>query len=77
MIVPHPDNLVAELLTLRELAKLLMVSERTAWGWAHDGISPPSVRIGKGTTRYVRSDYLAWIAGGCKPLNGDGGRDDG
>ena len=26
--------------------------------------------IGKGTVRYSRAAYLAWIAGGCKPVDG-------
>lgn len=64
------EIILPELLTLRELAKMLMVSERTAWQWAHDGISPAGVRIGKGTTRYVTSEYRDWMATGCQPVNG-------
>ena len=58
----------SELLTLGQLAALCQVSQRTAWQWAHEGISPPPVRIGKGTVRYSRAAYVAWIAGGCKPI---------
>ena len=66
----------AELLTLRELSALCQVSERTAWQWANDGTAPPALKIGKGTVRYSRRAYEEWIAGGCKPLHGDGGRTD-
>jgi len=59
-----------ELMTLRQAAQLCGVSERTLWGWARDGNAPPPVKIGRGTVRYVRSSYLAWCAGGCKPIKG-------
>jgi predicted DNA-binding transcriptional regulator AlpA len=65
-----PDTLTPELLTLPQVAALCGVSQRTVWGWARDGISPPPVKIGKGTVRHVRSAYLAWCAGGCKPIQG-------
>ena len=65
-----------ELLTLPQVAALCGVSQRTAWGWAVAGISPPPLKIGKGTVRYSRRAYEQWIAGGCKPLHGDGGRTD-
>ena len=41
------------------------------WNWANWGISPAPLKIGKGTVRYSRPQYLTWIAGGCKPLNGE------
>ena len=59
-----------ELLTLPQAAALCGVSQRTLWGWATAGISPPPLKIGKGTVRYSRAAYVAWIAGGCKPCNG-------
>ena len=67
------ETVVPELLTLRQAAELCQVSERTVWGWARDGIAPPAVKIGKGTVRYVRSEYVAWCAGGCRPVNGGPG----
>jgi predicted DNA-binding transcriptional regulator AlpA len=60
----------AELLTLREVAALCGVSQRTVWGWAESGISPPPLKIGKGTVRYSRRAYEQWIAAGCAPCNG-------
>ena len=65
---PVPETVAPELLTLRQAAELCGVSERTLWSWARSGIAPPALRIGKGTTRYARTAYLAWIAGGCKPV---------
>jgi len=67
---PVSARVAAELLTLRQAAELCGVSERTLWSWAHDGIAPAPLKIGKGTTRYSRGEYLAWIAGGCKPVGG-------
>jgi predicted DNA-binding transcriptional regulator AlpA len=67
---PTTEPVAPELLTLRELAKLLMVSERTAWQWAHDGTAPPPLRIGKGSCRYGRRAYEEWVAAGCPRVNG-------
>jgi predicted DNA-binding transcriptional regulator AlpA len=66
-------NETSELLTLDQAAALCNVSPRTIWGWARDGSAPPPVKIGKGTVRYVQSAYLAWIAGGCQPIQGGPG----
>ena len=63
-------NATPELLTLPEVAKLCGVSQRTAWGWAASGISPPPLRIGKGVVRYSRRAYEQWVAAGCPRING-------
>ena len=60
----------AELLTLPGVAKLCGVSQRTVWGWATAGISPPPLKIGKGTVRYSRRAYEAWVAAGCPRSSG-------
>ena len=60
----------AELLTLPQVAALCGVSPRTAWGWATAGISPPPMRIGKGTVRYSRRAYADWISRGCPQIGG-------
>jgi predicted DNA-binding transcriptional regulator AlpA len=70
-----PETVAAELLTLREVAGLCNVSQRTVWGWAESGISPPPLKIGKGTVRYSRRAYAEWVSRGCPPCNG--GRTDG
>ena len=72
---PTAETIVPEALTLLELSKLLMVSERTAWQWARDGIAPEPLKIGKGTVRYSRAAYIEWIRSGCKPIRG--GQNDG
>jgi predicted DNA-binding transcriptional regulator AlpA len=59
-----------ELLTLKEAAALCSVSERTLWGWAQSGAAPPPLRIGRGTVRYSRPEYIQWIASGCRPVEG-------
>lgn len=64
------ETTLPELLTLKQAADLCGVSDRTLWTWATTGASPAPVRIGKGTVRYSRVAYLAWIAAGCKPING-------
>ena len=72
----HTTNTPAggpELLTLPQVAALCGVSQRTAWGWSRDGIAPPGLKIGKGTVRYSRAAYVAWCAGGCKPIYDDAG----
>ena len=57
-------------MTLRQAAELCQVSERTLWGWANTGISPAALRIGRGTVRYSRSAYVAWISNGCPRVDG-------
>ena len=67
---PVSQAAAPELLTLRQAAELCGVSERTLWSWARDGIAPAPLKIGKGTVRYSRAAYLAWVEGGCKPVDG-------
>ena len=66
-IVPDPGP---ELLTLPQTAALCGVSQRTLWGWATDGTTPPALKIGKGTVRYSRRAYADWVSRGCPPCNG-------
>lgn len=49
----RPDRL---LLTRRDAARMLSVSERTLWG-----MDIPTIRIGKSGVRYARTDLEAWI----------------
>ena len=62
-----------ELLTLPQVAAVCGVSQRTAWGWAVTGISPPPLKIGKGTVRYSRRAYEQWVAAGCPRIDGRAG----
>ena len=61
---------LVELLTLPQVAELCQVAPRTVWGWARDGVSPPALKIGKGTVRYSRAAFVAWIAAGCPRVDG-------
>jgi predicted DNA-binding transcriptional regulator AlpA len=65
MTATNPETTAPEAMTLRQTAALCAVSERTLWGWANTGISPAPLKIGKGTVRYSRAAYVAWIAAGC------------
>jgi predicted DNA-binding transcriptional regulator AlpA len=67
---PATETILPELLTLRQAADLCAVSERTLWTWARSGASPAPLKIHKGIVRYSRAAYVAWIAGGCKPIQG-------
>ncbi|MBC7353996.1 MAG: helix-turn-helix domain-containing protein [Thermogutta sp.] len=53
---PHQNSL---LLTLPEVARLLRVSQRTAWTWAKAG-KLPSLRIGR-CLRFPRHAVEKWI----------------
>ncbi len=48
------------LLTAREGAALLRISEPTFWRWVANGILPKPVRLG-GTSRWPRSELIAVI----------------
>lgn len=56
----EPQMGLVPLLTTREAADVLRVSERTLWTLTHDG-EIPSVRVGR-SVRYDQSDLAAWIA---------------
>ena len=66
------EPIVPQLLTLRQVAELCGVSERTLWGWARSGISPGPYKFGsnkQSIVRYSRAEYEAWLQDGCKPVN--------
>lgn len=68
-----PPAIEPELLTTAEAAQLAGVGERTWWRWTRCGLAPAPVKIGIGpraAVRYRRADLTAWIAGGCKPVDG-------
>ena len=71
--LPAAGGITPELLTSREAAQLSGVGERTYWGWSRSGLAPAPVYIGHGTRpacRHRRSEILAWIEAGCKPVDG-------
>jgi predicted DNA-binding transcriptional regulator AlpA len=67
------ESITPELLTLQQAADLCGVSARTLWTWATTGASPAPLKIHKGTVRYSRPAYVAWIAAGCQRVDGGHG----
>ena len=55
----EPDAGLAPLLTVREAADVLRVSERTLWTLTHSG-ELPAVRVGR-SVRYDQNDLASWI----------------
>lgn len=53
-----------ELLTIRELAKVLKLSPRSIWRLVRNHQLPAPVRIG-GSIRWRADDISFWIANGC------------
>lgn len=65
------DTVVKEVLNKREVAERYCggCSPRHIERLATRRLMPAPVRIG-GLVRWRRADLEAWLAGGCKPLNG-------
>jgi excisionase family DNA binding protein len=57
----------------REAAKALGVSQRTLWGWTHDG-TVPHLRIGR-TILYPTEALRDWLRVRSKAPKADGGND--
>jgi len=69
----NTPGITPELLTTRQAAELAGVGERTWWAWSRSGLAPRPLQIGYGTrpaVRYRRADIMAWIAGGCRRVDG-------
>ena len=59
---PEGRPLLAGLLTRKQVAAELEVTERTIARWDAEGIGPPRVSYGKGKRiRYRRADVLKWL----------------
>jgi excisionase family DNA binding protein len=54
-----------ELLTIRELATILKVSQRSIWRLVASGQLVEPLRVG-GSIRWRRDDIRDWIIGGCE-----------
>ena len=61
----------SELVSAKALAKMLAVGERTIWRLRDGGKLPEPLRLG-GAVRWRRSDILAWLEGGCRPVRAAG-----
>ena len=60
------------LLNMKQVAKLLGISERTVWGRSNSGEMPRARKIGS-SPRWSLDELKAWIAAGCpKPTDGTG-----
>lgn len=55
------------LLTVKEVAALTRLSERTVYRFADAGRMPRQLKLG-GAVRWRGKDIEAWIDGGCKPV---------
>ena len=63
------ETIVAELLTLKQAAELCCCFGSHALGMGDRGHQPASPEDRQGHGPLLAAEYLAWIAGGCKPLN--------
>ena len=62
----HPNTgILPELLTIRELAKVLKLSPRSIWRLVKNHQLPAPVRIG-GSIRWRADDITRWIDDGCQ-----------
>lgn len=59
-----------ELLTIRELAKVLKLSPRSIWRLVKNQKLPVPVRIG-GSIRWRADEITRWINDGCQEPGGD------
>jgi excisionase family DNA binding protein len=50
-----------ELLTVREVARRLALSERTVWRWAADGLLPAPLRLRPRSTRWRAADIQRYL----------------
>ena len=67
------SSITPELLTERQAAELCAIGSRTLWRWSRSGLAPAPLKIGIGpraSIRYARAALMAWIQGGCKPVDG-------
>lgn len=63
-------SIVPELLTTKQAAALCGIGTRTLWHWSRSGIAPAPIKIGGSAVRFKRSEYLDWIDGACKRVDG-------
>jgi len=60
----HTATAAPLLVSAKELGALLGVSRCTVWTWHASGRIPLPVKIG-GTTRWLRSEVVAWLEAGA------------
>jgi len=52
------------LLSVKEVAKMLGIGERTVWAWAAEGRVPEPLQLGR-LKRWRLEEIKQWIAAGC------------
>ena len=65
-----------DLLTARDVARWLRISERSVWRWTARGILPAPVRPLPHTTRWRAADVCAYLdrLSPCQPASAGGGK---
>lgn len=63
-----PDD---ELIDVNDVARIRKCKPRTVYRHADAGLMPWGVKTG-GLRRWRKSEILAWIAGGCRPVRSGG-----
>lgn len=56
-----PERLTPDLLTVREVARRLSISERTVWRWTAMGLLPPPVHPHARSTRWRSADIERYL----------------
>ena len=59
---------IATLMNVSQVAEFLGVSARQVWNLRSGGLLPEPVRLGR-SSRWRRSELIAWVDSGCPPQN--------
>ena len=51
----------SELLTVREVAEILTISQATLRGWIKENTAPKYYRLNGGAIRFEKADVLGWL----------------
>lgn len=60
-----------ELLTVKQVAALLQVGERSVWRFRDSGRMPKALVLGR-CVRWKRSEIEAWVSAGCPDVRRTG-----
>ena len=64
--------MIPDLLTVRDVARRLSISERTVWRWTAQGLLPPPVHPHARSTRWRAADIERYLEGlSAIPVLGD------
>jgi prophage regulatory protein len=62
MQTPLPQRPLPDLLSVKEVSRLLGVSARCLWRWVAEGLFPSPMHLSRRVTRWRREDLLGWLA---------------